>query len=206
MLTAADHAQGIDGLLEELLQRSGHDFRGYAPGSRQRRIDELMVAEGLLSVEELRARLDDPTLLDRVLCTLTVPVTGLFRDPAVFHALRARVVPQLATWPTIRVWVAGCATGEEAWSVAILLAEAGLLERSRIYATDLQQTLLDQALTGVYRPESVATWQAAYRSAGGEGEGLSTHCTVTALPIGPRLPCASRWRGHPRNRAITSLP
>jgi chemotaxis protein methyltransferase CheR len=109
----------IEALVEDLRQRSGHDFRHYARGSRRRRIEALLTSERLADIVALRGRLrEDPAFIQRVLQALSIPATAMFRDPGVYRALRERVVPHLATFPIVRVWLAGCATGEEAWSLA----------------------------------------------------------------------------------------
>lgn len=122
-------------LLEGVFQRSGYDFRNYAPASLKRRIWECVRAEQLQTIADLLARvLHDPECLERFLLALSVNVTAMFRDPEFYVAFRRRVVPLLRTYPFLRLWVAGCATGEEAYSLAILLQEAGLYERAKIYA------------------------------------------------------------------------
>jgi chemotaxis protein methyltransferase CheR len=111
----------------------------------------------------------DEAVLGRVLASLSITVTEMFRDHAFFGALRRSVVPVLRTYPFSKVWVAGCATGEEAYSVAIMLAEEGLGERTHVYATDINRSALDVARTGIYRLEPFEASCASYRDAGGTG-------------------------------------
>ena len=173
-------------LLEDVERLSGRDFRGYAEDSRERVLGEVLVAEGVDSIDGLRRRLHgDAACLARTLRALSVPATALFRDPAVFRALRELVVPHLATYPSIRVWIAGCASGEEAWSVAVLLREAGLLERSTVYATDLNQELVDGAHAGRYAPETLTAGAAAWTAAGGGP--LATHLDDSGARFAPEL-------------------
>src|SRR5690606_13662537 len=106
--------------------------------------------------------LRDPEVFSRLVDYLTVPTTELFRDPGFFRAVREQVVPWLETFPSAKLWVAGCSTGEEVYSLAIVLAEAGLLERTVLYATDLNANRLEVARRGVYRPEVAREAAAAY--------------------------------------------
>ena len=165
---AADTELEIEALVEDLRQRSGHDFRQYSRDSRRRRIMGFLSAERLTTVTQLRSRLaDDPTCLARLLNALSVSVTAMFRDPEVFRVLRTKVIPYLATCPVIRVWLAGCASGEEAWSLAILLHEEGLYERSRIYATDMNAAVLKAARAGIFSIGSMREYTSNYQRAGG---------------------------------------
>jgi chemotaxis protein methyltransferase CheR len=136
-------------LLEALWTAYGYDFRDYAPASIRRRVRFFMTEEGLRTVSSVQDRvLHDTAVLRRFLRSLSVNVTAMFRDPAFYRALREVVVPVLRTYPAVRVWHAGCSTGEEVYSVAILLREEGLYDRSRIYATDMNETVLRQAQRG----------------------------------------------------------
>ena len=126
---------------------------------------------------ELQHRLlRDPELLPRLLQFFTVQVSEMFRDPGYFMALRREVLPMLATFPSIKVWVAGCSTGEEVWSLAILLREEGLLERAIVYATDIHPGSLQAAEAGVYAVDRIAHFSRNYQAAGGRGS-LSDHYT-----------------------------
>ena len=135
--------------LEGVFRHSGFDFRDYSPASLSRRISRCVRVEHLSTVAELHERvLQDPACMDRVLLTLSVDVTAMFRDPAFYRALREAVVPVLRTYPVVRIWHAGCSTGEEVYSVAILLREEGLYDRCRLYATDMNEAVLRQAQRG----------------------------------------------------------
>jgi chemotaxis protein methyltransferase CheR len=157
-------------LLEALWARYDYDLRGYAPASLRRRILAALARSGAPNLGELQHRvLNDPALFADLLHDLTVPVSELFRDPALYLALRAHVVPVLRTYPLLRIWHAGCATGEEAYASAILLTEEGLYERSQIYATDLSPRSLECAKHGIYPAERRVEFDDNYRSAGGRG-------------------------------------
>jgi chemotaxis protein methyltransferase CheR len=155
-------------LVAEILKRSGHDFRQYSRDSRRRRILAFLGAERLATVAQALVRLAaDPTCLARLLNAMSVPVTAMFRDAAVFHAIRTTVLPRLAAHPVIRVWLAGCASGEEAWSLAILLHEAGLYERSCIYATDMNTAAIASARAGIFPMATMRENIIAYHCSGG---------------------------------------
>ena len=130
-------------LLEGLYRAHGFDFRDYSKASIKRRILELMRSEKLETVSSFQAKiLHDPECLQRFLLGLSVHATAMFRDPSFHAAFRRLVVPVLRTYPFIRVWHAGCSTGEEVYSMAILLEEEGLYDRARIYATDINEVVL----------------------------------------------------------------
>ncbi len=136
-------------LLEAVHRRHGLDFRDYAATSLRRRLRHHLHEEGLGSLSVLQDRvLHDPSALQRLAAALSVSVTSMFRDPAFFASFRHRVVPLLRTYPTFRIWHAGCATGEEVWSMAILLEEEGLSSRTRIWGTDMSEAALARARSG----------------------------------------------------------
>src|SRR5688572_29607340 len=138
-------------LLEAIFRRHGYDFRQYAPASLKRRVASIMMAEGALTVSGLQEKvLHDPGCMERFLLALSVNVTSMFRDPGFFLTFRRRAVPLLRTYPFIRIWHTGCSTGEEVYSMAILLREEGLYDRCRIYATDMNETVLRRAREGIY--------------------------------------------------------
>ena len=158
----------VELLLEAIFRRYGFDFREYAPASLKRRLQRRIRAEGLASVSGLQAAvLHDPQVMERLLLDLSVNVTSMFRDPSFYGALRAKVVPLLRTYPFTRLWVAGCSTGEEVVSLAIVLSEEGLLERSRIYATDINEVVLEQARAAVYPLDKMQEYTQNYIRAGG---------------------------------------
>jgi chemotaxis protein methyltransferase CheR len=158
----------IELLLEGIFRRYGFDFREYAPASLRRRLRRRMDGERVRTVSALQARvLHDPVVMERLLLDLSVNVTAMFRDPSFFLAFRSKVVPLLRTYPYTRVWVAGCSTGEEVYSLAILLAEEGLSERTRIYATDINQVVLDRARLGAFPLEKMREYTQNYIRSGG---------------------------------------
>ena len=162
-------------LLQVIYEDYHYDFRQYAAASLKRRLLQAMARFGCRSVGELQDRLShDASLFPQLLGYLTVQVSELFRDPEFFLALRRQVVPMLATYPSLKLWVAGCSTGEEAYSLAILLAEEGLLERTRIYATDINDESLRKAQNAVYALDRIKQFTLNHRAAGGHGS-LSDH-------------------------------
>jgi len=164
-------------LLEALYLRYQHDFRAYAPASLRRRLMHGMQQLGFEALAALQhAVLRDPALLTQLLQVLTVQVSEMFRDPAHFRQLREAVVPELCTYPSLKVWVAGCSRGEEVWSLAILLHEEGLLERTILYATDIHPQALQAAEAGIFPLERVAGYSRNYLEAGGRGS-LSDYYT-----------------------------
>jgi chemotaxis protein methyltransferase CheR len=164
-------------LLEAVYLRYQHDFRDYAVSSLRRRMQQAMAHFGCDSVAALQHRvLHEPEVFAQMLRFFTVQLSEMFRDPSYFRALRESVVPVLKTYPSIKLWVAGCSTGEEVWSLAIVLKEEGLLERSILYATDIHPGSLQTAEAGVYPLERMALFSRNYLAAGGTGS-LSDHCT-----------------------------
>ena len=155
-------------LLEGMYHYYGFDFRNYASASIKRRILESMRAENAETVSAFQNRvLHDPLCLERFLNRLSVNVTAMFRDPSFYLTFRTKVVPLLRTYPFVRIWHAGCATGEEVYSMAILLQEEGLYERCRIYATDISAEVLKQAKEGIFPLAPMQDYTANYLSAGG---------------------------------------
>ena len=168
----------IELLLEAVARRYGYDFRNYAEASLRRRVRRAVHAEGLSSISGLQERiLHDPDCLRRFVSRLSVHVTGMFRDPAFYRALRTRVVPMLRTWPYVRVWHAGCSTGEEVYSVAILLEEEGLGDRCRIYATDISDDIIQRARRAVLPLPAMREHTVAYHQSGGTGDFSSYYVT-----------------------------
>jgi chemotaxis protein methyltransferase CheR len=155
-------------LLEGVFRRYGYDFRDYARTSIRRRVTGLMKAEGVATVSALQERvLHDTAAWERFLQGVSVNVSAMFRDPSFFLAFRQRAVPLLRTYPFIRIWQAGCSLGEEAYSLAILLQEEGLYERSLIYATDINEVTLRQAREGIYPADLMQRYTQNYIQAGG---------------------------------------
>jgi chemotaxis protein methyltransferase CheR len=155
-------------LLEGIYRHYGFDFRSYAYSSIRRRVWRRIQAEGLPSVSALQDRvLHERQTMERLLNDLSVNVTSMFRDPDFYVAFREQVVPLLRTYPFVRVWHAGCATGEEAYSMAILLTEEGLYERARIYATDMNELALQRAKAGIFPLDRMQDYTQNYLRAGG---------------------------------------
>lgn len=156
-------------LLEALFRYYGFDFRDYALASLKRRIWNSVRAERLASVSGLQEKvLHDPACLERFILGLAVHVTAMFRNPSFYLAFRQNVVPLLRTYPFIRIWHAGCSTGEEVYSMAILLHEEGLYHRCRIYATDMSEAVLKKAKTGIYSLDQMQDYTQNYLQAGGK--------------------------------------
>ncbi|WP_084621610.1 CheR family methyltransferase [Luteibacter yeojuensis] len=149
--------------------RHGHDFTEYAPASLKRRVQQLVRTHHAGSISELNRRLlHEEGFVTRVIEGLSVPVSEMFRDPPVFRALRDKVLPVLASYPEINIWQAGCAHGQEVYSLAILLEEAGLYERTRIYATDFNDAALQVAAEGIYATRDARDWSRNYIEGGGQ--------------------------------------
>ncbi|HXP01222.1 MAG TPA: CheR family methyltransferase [Luteibacter sp.] len=149
--------------------RHGYDFSEYAPASLKRRVLQLVVTHGAGTISELNRRLlHDEGFVARVIEGLSVPVSEMFRDPPVFRALRDKVLPVLASYPQINIWQAGCAHGQEVYSLAILLEEAGLYDRAHIYATDFNDAALAAAGEGIYATRDARDWSRNYLEAGGQ--------------------------------------
>ena len=158
-------------LLEAIHARYGYDLRGYTPASMHRRVLAALAKSGLPHLGELQHRIvTDAGFFATLLHDLTVQVSELFRDPGFYRAFREKVLPVLRTYPLLRIWHAGCATGEEPYASAIMLSEAGLYDRAQIYATDLSARAIEQAKEGVYPAERLALFAANYARAGGSAQ------------------------------------
>jgi len=154
-------------LLTAIRERYGYDFGGYAPGSVARRLEAARRHFRCSSLSLLQHRvLHDPAILPQLVGILTVQVSAMFRDPAYFRALREKVVPHLVTWPSLKVWVAGCGDGEELYSLAILFREEGLEKRTLFYATDISPEALARARRGVYPLDRIARFSESHRLSG----------------------------------------
>lgn len=155
---------------QALRLRHGYDFSGYAPASFKRRVIGLQAAVGAPSVSRLTERLvHEDGFVREVIGRLSVPVSEMFRDPPVFRTLRDQIMPILATWPQINIWQAGCAHGEEVYSLAIVLRECGLYERAHIFATDFSDEALARAEEGIYPLREGRIYSDNYLRAGGTG-------------------------------------
>jgi len=154
-------------LIDAIYQMYHYDFRGYAAASLKRRLRTALVRFDCQTLSQLQDRLlGEPQFFALLLNFLTVPVSEMFRDPAYFRAIREQVVPLLRTYPSLKVWVAGCSTGEEVYSLAILLREEGLLERTLIYATDINPQSLQKAEMGVYDIDRIAAFSDNHQRSG----------------------------------------
>ena len=161
----------INELLSKVLDIYGYDFTNYAKASLKRRIVRLIGMDKLAGYAELEQKIaTDAVYFNRFVEELTVNVTEMFRDPSFFRELRAEVLPMLATYPYIRIWHAGCSTGEEVYSLAIMLHEMGLLKKCLIYATDLNPEVLEAARQGIYKIGPMQQCSEKYIAAGGTGE------------------------------------
>jgi chemotaxis protein methyltransferase CheR len=158
----------LHGLLEAIYVQYHSDFRQYARASLRRRLGQALTSLGFETLSALQGSvLRDPLLFQRLLRYLTVGVTEMYRDPAFFRALRTDVAPVLRTYPSIRVWVAGCSSGEEVYALAILLREEGLLDRTILYASDINPHSLQAARDGIYALDRLPQFSESYRAAGG---------------------------------------
>ena len=156
-------------LLQAMHERYGYDFRAYARAPLERRVNALLPSFGCATLAELIPKvLHDEALFLRLAHALTSRVTEMFRDPFVYGALRERVLPVLRTWPRAKLWLAGCGTGEELYSIAILLAEEGLADRTAVYATDFNEQALITAREGIYAFDRIRDFTPGYLAAGGK--------------------------------------
>ena len=177
-VSSADFDIELQLLVEAIYLKYHYDFRSYARASLKRRMQTAMTRFNCATLSQLQDKiLHDPAVFAPLLEYLTVQVSDMFRDPSYFMALRKTVLPQLRTYPSLKVWVAGCSAGEEVYSLAILLREEGLLARTIIYATDINAQALQKAEAGVYELERVAGFTANHRAAGARSS-LSDYYTA----------------------------
>ena len=156
-------------LVEAVYLKYNYDFRDYTGASQKRRVLVALREMECATVSELQAKvLRQPEAFSRLLQYLTIPVTEMFRDPEYYAAIRSQIVPFLRTYPSLKIWVAGCSTGEEVYSLAILLHEEGLLERTMIYATDINPASLDAARRGVFPLDRMRLFTENYQKSGGK--------------------------------------
>jgi len=159
----------VEYLIKDVHQLYGYDFSLYSRASFKRRINRICLIDKFTSFAELRYTImNDPEYLKRFIEEITVNVTEMFRDPLFFKTLREKILPQLGTYPLIRIWVAGCSTGEEAYSIAILLKEANLYHKSLIYGTDLNPSVLEKARAGVFPLQQMKLYSENYMLSGGK--------------------------------------
>lgn len=158
----------MNDLIRSIFKKYGYDFSDYSAPSFKRRISKALTTYGLSGVNELIEKiLDSEYFFTSVLEDITVNITEMFRDPDFYKTLRKDVIPQLSTYPLIRIWHAGCSTGEEVFSMAILLKEAGILDKSILYATDINQKVLEKAASAQYSLGLMPAYEANYQAAGG---------------------------------------
>lgn len=175
---ASTRAIEIRLLLEAIYLQYQYDFRNYSMRSLERRVATAMERTGCSTASELQGKiLHDPDTFARVLEALTVQASDMFRDPPFFRYFRERIVPELRTYPSVRLWVAGCSSGEEVYSFAIVLREEGLLDKTTIYATDISAEALSLARAGVYAIDRVPAFTDNHAQAGGRAS-LSHHYTA----------------------------
>ena len=166
----------VELLLSGIAQHHGYDFRDYSRATLTRRVRQAMLNESLASISELQALvLHDSKAMRRFIASLSIHVSSMFRDPDFYRALREVAVPILRTYPFIRIWHAGCATGEEVYSTAILLEEEGLYERARIYATDMSEVVLESARRGVFPLQGIQDSLKNYQRSGGHRDFADYH-------------------------------
>jgi chemotaxis protein methyltransferase CheR len=158
----------LDVLLRELYEKYGYDFTSYARSSLKRRVNRLMIIDRIPSFAELLYKVKtEPDYLPHVVQQITVNVTEMFRDPHTYKVIREKVLPILATHPFIRIWHAGCASGEEVYSMAILLEEAKLLHKSLLYATDLNPSVIENIKRGIFPLSQMKQYSENYIASGG---------------------------------------
>jgi len=158
-------------LLNEMIDRYGYDFTGYSEASLKRRIEHFMVKEQITDVPALCSLvITDPDYFRHLVEEITVNVTEMLRDPLFYKTIREEVLPALATYPFIRIWHAGCSTGEEVYSMAILLKEADILHKSRLYATDINPYVIEKAKTGIFPASQMRKYSENYIQSGGNDD------------------------------------
>lgn len=158
----------INLFLEALYQRYGYDFRNYAQASVRRRVRHLLFHSEYKCISDLTKRLlYDDAFARQVILEFSIAVTEMFRDPSFYASVRKNIIPYLNTYPFLKIWHAGCATGEEVYSLAILLQEENLYDRSTIFATDFNEIVLDKAREGIYPLKDIRQYTANYQKAGG---------------------------------------
>src|SRR3546814_210088 len=177
-------------LIEAIYLKYSYDFRDYSGASLKRRVLLALKQLQCESISALQRKiLYDPQAFMGLLQYLTIPVSEMFRDPGYFRALREQVVPVLRTYPSLKIWIAGCSTGEEVYSMAILLKEEGLLERSIIYATDINPRSLEQARQGIFDIGDMQPYATNYQGAGGKtsqiggASGRDRMCTYEKITV-----------------------
>jgi chemotaxis protein methyltransferase CheR len=158
-------------LLNDMIDRYGYDFTGYSEASLKRRIEHFMIKDHIPDILALRSLIVQSSDYFRHLVEeMTVNVTEMLRDPSFYKTLRTEVLPALATYPFIRIWHAGCSTGEEVYSMAILLQEAGILHKARLYATDINPDVIEKARSGIFPASQMRKYSENYIQSGGKND------------------------------------
>lgn len=164
-------------LLEAIFLKYGHDFRNYSQAHLKRRVLHRLMLSNLNNISEMQYKiLHDPEFMREVMTDFSINVTEMFRDPEFYRTMRKEVIPVIKTYPYIKIWHAGCSTGEEVYSMAILLEEENLLNRTLIYATDYNENVLKVAKRGEYKKENLGNYQKNYEKSGGKAS-LSDYIT-----------------------------
>ncbi|MEA9356196.1 protein-glutamate O-methyltransferase CheR [Bacteriovorax sp. PP10] len=175
--------------IEAVFMKYKYDFRQYSLASVKRRLSSVLIVHKIKTISALQEKvLYEPDFFNAVLQYMTISTTEMFRDPNYFKAFQEKVLPYLQSYPSIKIWVAGCSSGEEAYSFAIIFKEAGLLDRVMIYATDINPVILDKAKAGIYKLEDMKKNSLNYQQAGGQ-KSLSDYYTASynAAAIDPAL-------------------
>jgi len=195
----------IELLLEAIFRRYGYDFRSYARASIERRIRQFMVKEGCATIAEMIPKLlHDAVFFSHLARYFSISVTELFRDPWAYQVIREKVIPLLKTWPHVKIWHAGCATGEEVYSLAIVLKEEGVYDRVTIYATDFNDEALERAREGIYGLDKIQEATRNYQRTGGTGSFSEYyHARYQAAAMDSSLKKRMVFSGH--NLATDSL-
>jgi chemotaxis protein methyltransferase CheR len=158
-------------LLNDMIDRYGYDFTGYSEASLKRRIEHFMIKDQVPHISKLRSMImKNPDYFRCLVEEITVNVTEMLRDPLFYKTIREEVLPALATYPFIRIWHAGCSTGEEVYSMAILLKEAGILHKSRLYATDINPHVIEKAKSGIFPASQMRKYSENYIQSGGNND------------------------------------
>ncbi len=156
-------------LLQAIYLKYGYDFRNYAKASIKRRIQHRMTKDGLNNLAQMQHKLlYDIDFFEKLLLDLSINVTEMFRDPNFYTALRQQVIPALRKFPHLKIWHAGCSSGEEVYSMAIILKEEGLYDRTQIYATDMNQVILKKAKEGIFPIHRLKQYTSNYQKSGGK--------------------------------------
>jgi chemotaxis protein methyltransferase CheR len=170
--------EDIETLITDVLENYGYDFSGYSRASLKRRLSRLFTLDKHPSFAEFRYKtLNDSAYFKHIVEGITVNVTEMFRDPSFFKLLRENILPSLNTYPFIRIWMAGCSSGEEVYSVAIILQELGLLHKSLLYATDINPSVLESAALGIFPLSQMKHYSENYIASGGT-EDFSSYYTA----------------------------